>query len=455
MPAIKYACSLSALASVLVVFTSQIAVAQNFQLSLQGQRFSTHQAATPLESIVTIPAKIHITLSQSGAFKQTTSTFFPGDIEFRFLTVGDHNGAASFDLLGWRTGVEYDVLDAKGALEARAEAFFLAPNLLLKTGTNRQAMATPPEWQADYQFESFFDQAGRPATVVIDQRTGEAVSARSANLLYEYQNYLGDKSARTAQSIKVKAGGNLVADWQAVQITELVEINEQEFVHPKGYQKRQVLGALRVEKIAENTYRINGSVSGYHTHFVVGENSIAVFDTPIFTNEITRVKSLIQDTAPGKPISHIVFSHTHRDHIGGAAQLAQDGTQIITGKEGKFAILRQLGDKLNANAVEVISPTTIDLGGRQIQVIPVPSSHASEMLIAYDRQSKTLFQGDFFMMPDLGPAPVGFTVNRELMRHLTAWALVPDRILSVHGRVSTTQELMQTVTLLDAEKMKK
>jgi len=169
---------------------------------------------------------------------------------------------------------------------------------------------------------------------------------------------------------------------------------------------------------------------------------------------MARVKSLIQETAPGKPISHIVFSHTHRDHIGGVAQLAQDGTQIITGKEGRIAILRQLGDKLNANAVEIISPTSIDLGARQIQVIPVPSSHASDMLIAYDRQSKTLFQGDFFMMPEVGPASVGFTVNRELMQHLTASGLVPDRIVSVHGRASTTQELMQTVTLLNVEKMK-
>jgi len=152
-------------------------------------------------------------------------------------------------------------------------------------------MTAPPESQENYQFESFLDQAGRAATIVIDKRTGEAVSARSTSLLYEYQNYLGEKSARTAQSIKVKAGGNLVADWQAVQITELAEVNQQEFVHPKGYQKRQAPGALRAEKIAENTYRINGSVSGYHTHFVVGENSIAVFDTPIFQTKWLELKA--------------------------------------------------------------------------------------------------------------------------------------------------------------------
>jgi len=84
MSVIKFVTSLSVLTSLFAVITIQVAVAQNYQLSLQGQRFSAHQAATPLESSVKIPAKTHITLSQSGAFKQFTSTFFQVILNFVF-----------------------------------------------------------------------------------------------------------------------------------------------------------------------------------------------------------------------------------------------------------------------------------------------------------------------------------------------------------------------------------
>ena len=205
---------------------------------------------------------------------------------------------------------------------------------------------------------------------------------------------------------------------------------------------------MRVENLAAGVFRINGSASGYHMHFVVGEQSIAVFDVPFFPNEIAQIKKLIETTAPNKAISHIVFSHTHRDHIGGGSQLAQETTKIWVGKDAKQAIQRQLGDKLNAISTELSIEQNIDLGGRIIRIIPAPSSHASDMLIAYDAQSNTLFQGDFFMMPEVGPAPVGFPVNRELQEKITQLAIQPERIVSVHGRVGTIQELNQTVQLL-------
>ncbi len=444
----------SLLLGICLSVTSLTCPAQDLRIDLQGYRYSAHQAATPQQALVQIPAKLQISLTQQGAYKQLSSTLFPGDIEFRFLTLGNTNGAAVYDLLGWRAGTEFDALDSKNVRESRADAFFLVPSLLLRTAKDRQAMSTPAELQASYQFESFIDQAGRPATVVIDKRTGQAVSARGATFTYEYQYNGTGNQAPTAQSIKVKLGDNLIADWQSVSVSE-APLTAQEFAVPNGYQARQAVGNLSADKIADGVYRINGSKSGYHMHFVVGEHSVALFDSPIFPNEITAIKTLISNIAPGKNISHLVLSHTHRDHIGGATQLVQDGTQIFTGQDGDLAIQRQLGKQIHAKTVTITKATNIDVGGRTIQVMPAPSSHASDMLIAYDAQSNILFQGDFFMMPEVGPVPIGFTVNRELHQQLKNKGLSPERIVSVHGRVGTLQELSKSVELLDASKLQK
>lgn len=442
------------LLSVCLCLASIPCTAEDLRIDLQGYRYTANQAATPQQAVLQVPARLQISLTQQGAYKQLSSTLFPGDIEFRFLTLGNTDGAAVYDLLGWRAGVEFDALDGKTVRESRADALFLAPALLLRTAKDRQAMSTPVELQSTYQFESFIDQAGRPATLVIDKRNGQAVSARGATFSYEYANNGGDHPVSAPSSVKVRLGDNLIADWQSVSVSN-APLTAQEFAVPDGYQARQAAGSLRADKIADGVYRINGSQSGYHMHFVVGEHSVVLFDSPIFPNEIASIKTLISHIAAGKKISHLVLSHTHRDHIGGASQLVQDETQILTGQDGDIAIQRQLGKQLHARTKAITKPTSIDAGGRTIQVLPAPSSHASDMLIAFDAQSATLFQGDFFMMPEVGPVPAGFTVNRELHQQLQNKGLSPERIVSVHGRIGTLQELSQSVELLEAGKRQK
>jgi hypothetical protein len=310
-------------------FATASGYAQHIEIQLQGQRFAQHQAASPQQSVLSVPSTLNIKLGQHTQFKQVSSTLYPGGIEFRLLTLGDAQGARVYDLLGWRAGLEADTLDGKSARELRAEAFFFDPQLLLSTAKDIQVMDTPAELQGQYQFQSFVDQAARPATMVIDKQTRTVVSARSANLSYLYSS--NTQGEQKSPMLTVKLGENIVAQWNSIKLSPLAANSATEFVAPTGYQEKSAVGALRVENLGANTYRVNGSASGYHMHFVVGEHSIAVFDVPIFPNEMAQIKKLIEATAPGKAISHIVFSHTHRDHIGGSAQLVQESTKIWGG----------------------------------------------------------------------------------------------------------------------------
>lgn len=409
------------------------------QLSVKGFSYTRNQAANPQQDFAEVASSKMIWLTPQGRFKQITSALYPGEIEFRYLWLGDVQGASIVDLLGWRDGTQLARIDDKTAQIEYANFMFLSPVLIGQTAKHRALMVTPAELQAQFQFESFEDSAGRPATMVVHKASGEILSARSVDLVYEY--------ASQAHTTIVKRGDQVIAKWNDVQVTPVAHIDEHEWQIPSGFQEGASVGTLRVTRLAPDTYRIDGSRSDYRTHFIVGEKSVVLFDVPRFPDEFAQVKALIERTAQAKKLTHIVLSHTHGDHIAGIPHYLSDDVQILTGRGGAASIRRQFDAKTASKVQELNAATTIDLGGRMVQIFPAPSSHAQEMLLAYDSLSGILFQGDFFMMPDQGPAPCGFPVNQELHDYLQALQIKPLSIVSVHGRLANHEELEQTVRL--------
>lgn len=66
----------------------------------------------------------------------------------------------------------------------------------------------------------------------------------------------------------------------------------------------------------------------YQSAFVVTADGVVVFDAPPSFGE--RLRKVIELTAPGVPISHLIMSHGHRDHNGGS-QLFADiaGLEVV------------------------------------------------------------------------------------------------------------------------------
>ncbi|MBY0574618.1 MAG: MBL fold metallo-hydrolase [Undibacterium sp.] len=437
---------------VLFIALTHVALAdEGVKIRMQGSSFAPNQAKSPLSSVQEVPVTFDIVLDQQGQYRSVSSSHYPGDIEFRYLSIGTKAGLVVADLLGWRTGKELARLDAKAAQNNYADLLFSVPHLLMKNARDRLAMSTPIELQAQYQYESFIDAAGRPATIVVDKQSGDVVSARSATKTYEYSDYVNHQGQRQAQKVTEKRGQTVVAMWSHVQSEKIDHLDEHAFILPYGYQEKQDKGVLRAIVIAPDTYRVEGSASGYHTHFSVGSHSVAVYDAPVSPVEGALVKALIEKTAPNKKIAYLILTHTHGDHINGAPAYFNKELQIFTGKDGKQALNRQFGAEHDVNIQEVGTRKDLDLGGRSIQIYPAPNSHASEMLFSYDAMTKTLFQGDLFALPEVGPVPVGFTVNQELNQLIQDYGLKVERITSVHGRVGTLAELQQTVALKNTE----
>ena len=163
--------------------------------------------------------------------------------------------------------------------------------------------------------------------------------------------------------------------------------------------------------------------------------------------EAGKVRSIIEKTAPGRRITHVVASHTHSDHIAGLQAYLDAGARVLVGKGGGIALRRQFATLPDSAVEEVSAPRTLDLGGAKVVLYPLASSHAAEMLVSYAPASRTVFQGDLFYLPEAGPIPATFEGGEELSRLIADQNLDVVDIVGVHGRSGRLADLAEGVKL--------
>lgn len=191
--------------------------------------------------------------------------------------------------------------------------------------------------------------------------------------------------------------------------------------HHTGYRAsepvcRRSPAGLSLEEIADGIYVHTGDVSEpnpgnrgdiANLGFIVGETSIAVIDAggsravgEAFYRSIRSVSSL--------PISHLILTHVHPDHLFGASVFADAGAEIV----GHPNLDRALRDREEAYLLtfesevgqgaflgtvtdfSVTMQTEIDLGGRILELRDWPIAHSTSDLTVWDRRTGTLFAGD-------------------------------------------------------------
>ena len=429
-------------ATLLALSASQGALAQSLQLRLQGLRFVNEQAADPATALLEVPALQLLSLAPDGRYRVETDTLYPGQIRFRFVETGGPEGSTVVDVLRWRNGTEWQTNSAANARNNRAEQLFLVPAWLLAQASERKPLAGEPG-----HAESFVDAAGRPGRLWFERAGGRLLRAQSPTLSYEYSaETLDADGLKQPRKINVSAGATLRARWQVESLSR-EPLADSLYQVAAGYVAPVERGPLRATALGGGSYRVDGTASGYHLGFVVGSEGVAVFDTPVNADEGRQVRALIARTAPGLPVRHVVLSHGHRDHTGGLAAYLDEGAQIHVGAGGRAALTRQHGAAVAARATELSKARELDLGGRRLQVLPLPSSHARDMLVAHEVESGVLFQGDLFYIPEVGPVPPAFEVSEELAALIEQKRLKPTVLVGIHGRSGSPAELAQSLAL--------
>lgn len=134
------------------------------------------------------------------------------------------------------------------------------------------------------------------------------------------------------------------------------------------------------------------SDNGWQSAFLVTDDGVIVFDAPAsFGKSIPLAVSKVTD----KPIKMLIYSHIHKDHIGGSAAFKNIKDLQIVALESVSDFLKEMKDpnRLVPN-VTFKSDKTIELGGKTVELTRhFYHSHEGDLFI-YVPQAKFLMAID-------------------------------------------------------------
>ncbi|WP_027998136.1 quinoprotein relay system zinc metallohydrolase 2 [Sinorhizobium arboris] len=195
-------------------------------------------------------------------------------------------------------------------------------------------------------------------------------------------------------------------------------------------------------RVAEPDPENGGDVS--NIAFIIGSRSIAVIDSGGARKLGEDIYLAIRERS-SLPISHLILTHMHPDHVFGAEPLREAGATIL----GQANLPRALADRAEsyrANYSRLIGEAgflgsrvpvpdraiaqeeVIDLGGRILELRAWPSSHTASDLTVLDRTSAILFAGDLLFdthTPALDGSLRGWLSVLSQMKELGARQVVP------------------------------
>jgi len=196
---------------------------------------------------------------------------------------------------------------------------------------------------------------------------------------------------------------------------------------------------------------------GANAGIIIGRNGIVVVDTLISAKEAQQFIKDIRAVSD-KPITYVVDTHDHLDHVLGNSEFLKLGATIVAQADTKAAMVKNgdallqrakyfgLGDEAMAGTTVVVPSLTfndtmeIDLGDRKVELIHAGPSHTSGSLFVYVLDSKTLFAGDILFTnyhPNLREGDMhGWVKALDRIATMDVAAIIPG-----HGPISSQKDV--------------
>jgi glyoxylase-like metal-dependent hydrolase (beta-lactamase superfamily II) len=159
-----------------------------------------------------------------------------------------------------------------------------------------------------------------------------------------------------------------------------------------------------VEQIRDDLYWVTDGA--YITMFLVTDNSVIAVDAPPTLGE-NYLKAIAEVT--NKPVTHVIYSHAHIDHIGSAGIFPRNATYIAQ-QETAAELQRAVSVAKNPSMVPPI-PTvtytenyTLQIGNQTLQLAYYDNNHTDGNVFIYAPKQKVLMLVDV-IFPGWVPFP--------------------------------------------------
>ena len=195
-------------------------------------------------------------------------------------------------------------------------------------------------------------------------------------------------------------------------------------------------------ELAPGVHKIQGS--SHATIVVEMRDHLVAIEGPLYEARTAPVVKSIKERFPGKPIRYAIPTHHHLDHAGGIRSLMAEGAAIVVPFNAQAFYAKVAGaphtrnpDSLERNKAAVVieafggGPRVLSDGARQVEIHPLPTSHAEDLVVVYLPKERLLIEADHISPRD-GQVRPGPRV-KEFVQELDKLKLDVATIVGIHG----------------------
>jgi glyoxylase-like metal-dependent hydrolase (beta-lactamase superfamily II) len=195
-------------------------------------------------------------------------------------------------------------------------------------------------------------------------------------------------------------------------------------------------------ELAPGVHKIQGS--SHATILVEMRDYLVAVEGPLYEARTAPVVKSIKERFPGKPIRYAIPTHHHLDHAGGIRAFMAESAAIVVpfNAQAFYAKVARAPhtrnpDSLERNKSAVVieafggGPRVLSDGARQVEVYPLPTSHADDLVVVYLPKERLLIEADHINPRD-GQVRPGPRV-KEFVQELDKLKLDVGTIVGIHG----------------------
>jgi glyoxylase-like metal-dependent hydrolase (beta-lactamase superfamily II) len=445
---------------------------ENFSLKAVGDTVQRNQSRKPFASDRT-PYRIDIVIDLKGnRMSQLVQGGYPGGFSYNNGFAVEGTNGITYDFVrktaSPRPNIQPAVVRQRmryvpqtlviNALDRASRLRSLGRTDFLGRAHNAVSYANEDGAEIALYFDSTTNLLSKFEVLGTDPFMGDVVTE------FAFSGYKTEDGIPIAQGRTVKVGGELNEDLRYEQLSFNTTLDAAMFKPPAGMTEAKPApqNADPVTKLSENVYVV--LAGGYNVMFVGFKDYVFVMETPGSDAVSNRAIEAIKKTIPGKPIKYVSVTHHHDDHAGGLRRYIAEGATLIAAPgeraffekitKSRFTIEPdELTRKPQPLKIETISSgkRVLTDGVMTVEIIDIGNGpHTEEMLVAYLPNEKIIFQGDLINRPANGDYPIANDTSVHFLRWIDSKKLAVERIIPVHGTVTTMDEFRRAVADMEA-----